>query len=585
MDPTMDTEVATIVNDVDPITVEVIRNYYIATANQMKSILIRASFNPVIYEMIDFSLGLYDRKAQLLAEGPALPYFCGSLSFAIRNVINGYLTEGNLDDGDVVLSSYGYFTGAHPQDVTLIKPIFIEGNLFGYSACKAHWMDIGAGDIYGVSTTDCWQEGLQIYGAKVKKRGEYDNEIMEILRANTRVPDGVMGDLHGQIAAIEYGAKRVGELIEKYGKDTVELAVARFLDHGEQLARKAIVEMPDGEWSAEGFMDDNGITSDPVPIKLTVKKQGDELIMDTTGSASVQAGPTNCPYASTVSICRLVMKMITTPLNASNEGHFRPLKVIAPEGSIFNPKPPAALFLYGWPAMVLGQLAFKALSQAAPERVVTGTGGDLTFVLFSGVDPVDGTFFASGADEACGGGASIDRDGENALIDMWWGESQNVPVEVIEERYPVRVTKYELRQDSGGPGKFRGGLGVEKHWKALADLNIVSVVERTKDAPFGLFGGGQGKPNIAILHPGTPEEKRIGKVVSYKMAAGEEWHMITGGAGGWGNRYERDPRAVLNDVVKGYVSLESAKLDYGVAIKLVGDELILDEAETLRLRQ
>jgi len=570
--------------DLDPITVEVIRNYFLSAADQMRSTLLRASFNPVIYEMVDFSVGLYNKKAELLAEGSGIPVFMGTLTFAIQNVVN-YLGEDNIEDGDVILTTYPYWTGAHSQDATVIKPIFVDNDIFGYAAAKAHWVDIGAVDIYSVSTTDIWQEGLQLYGVKICKKGVIDKELVDILRANSRVPDGIIGDMNGQIACCNAGAKKVIELVNKYGKSTVDGAIERFLYHGEQITRKAIAEMPDGEWMAEGALDNNGITDDPVKVSLTVRIKGDEIIWDTTGSAPQQPGPVNCPYPTTVAFARLLLKMLTTPHYPANEGCFRPLKVVSPEGTIFNPKPPAPVFLYGWTGTVLGELAFKALAGVLPERVVARSGGDLYGLMFSGIDPEEGVFFASGADESCGQGASSESDGENALILYCLGESHNVPVEVVEERYPLLVQKYELRQDSGGAGKFRGGLGVEKFWTALADLNMIWIVEQTKFPAWGLFGGKTGLPNIGIVNPGTSKEKRVGKVMGYKVNKGEEWHLHSGGGGGWGNPYERDTKAVLQDVIRGYVSLDSARKDYGVVIRKVDDEYVLDEAGTEKLRK
>jgi N-methylhydantoinase B len=280
-----------------------------------------------------------------------------------------------------------------------------------------------------------------------------------------------------------------------------------------------------------------------------------------------------------------MLKMLATPHYPANEGCFRALKVISPEGSLFNPKPPAPVFLYGWVGDVLGELTFKALAEAVPQSVVARSGGDLCGLLFSGIHPEDGNFFASGADECCGQGASIESDGENALILFSLGESHNVPVEVLEERYPVLVEKYELRQDSGGAGTFRGGLGVEKYWRADADLNLVWIVEQTKFPAWGLFGGGEGMPNLGVVNPGTDREKRVGKIVGYKLKKGEAWHIYSGGGGGWGNPHERDAQAVLRDVIGGYISVESAREEYGVAIEQRGDDFMLDEGETEKLRR
>lgn len=569
--------------ELDPITVEVIRNYLISAANQMRSVLIRASFNPVIYEMIDFSLGLYTKKAELIAEGPALPLFIGTLGFAIKNVVN-YVGEENLHDGDAILTTYPYWTGAHALDATVVMPVFVDGELFGYAAAKAHWADLGASDVYTVDSTDIWQEGLQLYGVKIRKQGALDKELMEVLRANSRVPDGIIGDLTGEIAACDAGAKKLVELVRKYGKDTVTGAIERILDHGEQITRKAIAEMPDGEWTVETWMDSNGVTDDPVRLKLKVTIAGDEITMDTSESDPLQVGPVNCPYPTTVTIARLILKMLTTPLYPANEGCFRTLRVVAPEGSLFNPKPPAPCFLYGWSGFILGEAAFKALADAVPERVVARSGGDLLGNMFSGINPEDGTFYATGSDECVGQGASIDRDGESALVLYCVGESRNVPVEVLEERYPVLIEKYELRQDSGGPGKFRGGLGVEKLWRAEADLSLCWIVEQTKFPAWGLFGGKSGLPNAGLINLGTSKEKLVGKVSSYPILKGEGWSCRGGGGGGWGDPFERDVNAVLNDVRQGYVSLQGARRDYGVVIEKMGEEYNLDAEATTEVR-
>lgn len=553
-------------NQLDPITIEVIRNYHQSTARQMRNALIRASFNPIIYEMVDFSLGIYNRDAELIAEGPGIPLFMGTLTFTIRAVMD-YLGEENVEDGDAILSTYPYWIGSHSQDAVIIRPIFIDGAIFGYAAAKAHWMDLGAKDVYGIDTTDIWQEGLQLYGVKIVKKGKLDKELVEVVRANSRMPDSVIGDMTAQISACNLGAQRTIDLVAKYGRATVEAATASILDHGEEVARQAIAAMPDGEWTVEAALDDDGISSEPVPLRATIRIAGDEIHVDTSGSAAQTPGPVNCPIASSISAIRLVMKMVVAPHYDANEGFFRPLKVNIPEGSVLNPRPPAPVFLYGWSAITIGEAMFKAFAEVAPGRSVARSGGDMGGLLFSGLSPEDGSFFAGGADECVGQGASIDEDGENAVVNYALGESRNVPAEILEERYPILVEKYELWTDSGGAGKFRGGLGVRRRWRILSDISLISVVEQTKFGSWGVDGGQGGTANGVILDAGTEHARRIGKISGRRLGAGERLDIEMGGGGGWGDPFERDPQAVLADVIRGYVSPESALCDYGVVVQ------------------
>ncbi len=568
----------------DPITVEVIRSFYQSTARQMRSTLVRASFNPVIYEMIDFSVGIYTRDAELIAEGPGIPFFMGTLTFTIRSVVK-HLGVENLHDGDVILSTYSYWTGSHPQDAVIIRPIFVEGRVFGYTAVKAHWMDLGAKDIYGTDTTDIWQEGLQLHAVKVVKRGRLDEEIVGIIRANSRLPTTVIGDLTAEISACGHGVRRILELVQKYGIETVDQATASILDHGERIAREAIRAMPDGEWSAESALDNNGLTQDQVPFRATVRIVGDEITVDTSGSALQQAGPVNSPFPSTVSAIRLVLKMIMAPNYDANEGFFRPVKVLSPEGSVFNPKPPAPIFLSGWTAQIMAESLFQVMAKIVPDRSVARSGGDLGGMMFSGVDPSDGSFFAGGEDECCGQGAAIDQDGENALILFVLGESSNVPIEIFEERWPILTERYELRTDSGGAGKWRGGVGVIKEWKALTDLKLIGTIEQTKSPAWGVDGGRSGMTNQMTISVGLPHERPMGKTSGLVLPAGERLLFAMGGGGGWGDPLDRDPSRVLNDVIGGYVSVDAAQRDYAVVIRHRERSYSIDENATRSLRE
>jgi N-methylhydantoinase B len=393
--------------------------------------------------------------------------------------------------------------------------------------------------------------------------------------------------LRAQIACCETGEKRLLALINKYGKETLNEAIEAIIAHDETIMREAIAEIPDGEYYAEGGLDSNGLDDNPFKICVTVRVKGDEIVFDTTGSAPQQPGPTNCPYQTAVAICRLITKMIFEPHTRSSEGHWRPLTVITPEGSVFNPQPPAPTWLYGWVGGPLGECILKALAEVLPEKVVARSGGDICAGAYSyGINPRDGRWFAAGAGQGpVGQGASFDRDGGDALIHYNMSGSEAIPIEVFEERSPLRTECWSLRQNSGGPGKFRGGLGIERRVRALSDGWVDGVMEQTKYPAWGLFGGKSALPNIGILWPGTPKEKRFGKICHIPFLEGEVNCVLTGGGGGWGNPYERDVQAVLTDVIRGYVSLDSARKDYGVVIREEDGRYVLDEEGTDQLRK
>jgi N-methylhydantoinase B len=569
---------------IDPITVEVVRSFYQSAALQMRNQMIRGSFNPIIYESHDFSLGLYNENAELIAEGPGVPAFVGTLRFAIQEIVK-YVGEGNIQEGDVILSTYPYMIGSHTQDATMVQPIYSEGELFGYAAAKAHWIDLGAKDVFVTDTTDVFQEGLQLYGVKLVRAGTLNLEITEIIRANSRAPGSVLGDMTAQISACQLGAVRVRELITKYGSTTVRGAVEAILDHGEAIARKVIAEMPDGKWHAEGALDNDGLSDEPIPIRVTVCIKGDEVEFDASSSAPQQRGPVNSLYGRTVSVARLVLKMLIAPDYPANEGFFRPLKCTIPSKSILNAECPAPVFLYGFAGRSLGGAIFKAFCEIAPKLSVARDGNDLGGVIISWTDPESGQFRAGGMGDPCGQGASIDDDGESALPNAGHGDAQNIPVEIIEERYPIRVEHYALWQDSGGAGRYRGGLGISRAWHALQAMKVTLTVEATKFPAWGVDGGGYAKPNTVLLQEEGNKRLRGGKVTGYELFPGDRVEIRMGGGGGWGHPMLRDPDLVLRDLIAGYISPEAARKDYGIVVHVRDGGFRLDQHATQQYRQ
>ena len=566
----------------DPVTVEVIRNYCVSTAREMRNVIIRTSFNPLIYEVRDFAVGIYNRKAELVAQDPGIPLFIGSLDSFIKAVVE-HLGEENMHEGDVIISNYPFFTGSHQNDVTVLKPMFVDNEIFAYTVAKAHWSDVGGIEFFASDTTDMYQEGFILPATKVIERGVVNREIIDIIGFNSRFRDGAIGDLHAMIACCEAGARRLLKAVEKWGRKGVEGAIAQFIDDAERIFRGIIEEMPDGEWSAEGFLDNDGVTDEPVPVKLSVRVKGSNIIVDTTGSAPATKGPLNCPYASTVSSFKCMLMSIIDPFYEPNQGCFKPLTVIAPEGSMFNPQPPSPTLLYFLATMQLGNLFHKCLVEAIPDKVVARSAGDICSFLWSVKNPRDGSSYAGATDSGIGEGAGIDNDGENALVLWTNGDCYNIPVEIWEERYPLFVERYGLWNDSGGAGRFRGGLGTEHVFRGEDDVTLVLVAEQTNFPAWGLRGGKSGLPNSMVACPRTTREVRGKGTIT--IHAGDYLVVYPGGGGGFGDPYRRDPQRVLDDVIDEYVSIEKAGKDYGVVIKKERDEYIIDQVETEKLRK
>lgn len=570
---------------VDPIDVAIIQNNLIATANEMRRTMMRCAMDPVIYEVLDFGTALLDVQTGTLAQGNGLAMFIGSLGPATRNCVD-YIGEKNLEPGDVFVSATHAITGSHPPDAILSAPLFYKGKLFGYASTKAHWLDLGAKEPYPVDSTNIFQEGLRIPPVKLYKKGVLQTEIRDFIQWNSRAPFQIWGDIQSQIAACRAAESRVTELLDKFGMDYTLECINEMYNHGERVTKSAIEEMPDGTWSIEDFLDDNGVDKEtPVKMKVTLTIDNDKMTIDYTGSDPEQGGPINCPIITTISVARLIMKALTTPQMPAHEGCFRPLTVIAPEGTLFNPGPMTTTFLYGWPALQTIDMMCRLLTDVIPEKVPAFSGGDLCGILYYGIHPRTGRFWAEACPHPIGMGADFYGDGENCLLHHSEGATRNVPIEVKESRDPLMIDHYEIRQDSGGPGKHRGGLGMRREYRFLADGAILGVLERGKFPHWGVKGGKPGARNYGLVTSKTKGQFEFLKQPELLLEAGSTVFNNTGGGGGWGDPLEREPGKVLDDVINEYVSVESASHDYGVVIKKDNNEFVIDEERTAKLRK
>ena len=548
--------------DADPITTEVIRHGLNAAANAMKRALVRTAFSPVIYEVLDFAVAIYDRRVRLLAQAPSLPTFMGTMSFCVEAAVAAVGGEAALDPGDIILYNFPYGTGSHPQDAAVVMPVFLDRTLIGYTTIKGHWLDIGGKEPYSTDTVDVFQEGTIFPGVRLYRRGELVEDVYRIVAANSRVPKMVAGDINAEVVGVRTGAAELERLVRRYGLDRFSESVERMYDHGEAIVRSYFARIPDGRYTARGEMDNNGLDDVPVPFAVTVEVSGSTVRLDYTDVPDAQPGPINCPLPSTVSASRVAISMLAGGGEAPNEGHFRPIEVVTRPGSLFHPLPPSPCFLYGWASDQAIEVIYAALAQAMPGAVPAGSGGDICGVVWWGTREATGEPWADGSPHPIGQGAHSRGDGGSSLMHISEAATRFAPLEVWEARNPWLLERAELAPDSCGPGEYRGGLGVDMDFQMLEDSWVTATLERTKNAPPGLRGGGEGRPNRSSLRYADGSRKRFGKITRLSAPRGSTFELATGGGGGYGDPARRPVERVLADLREGYISEDYARRHY-----------------------
>ena len=548
--------------ELDGARVEVVRSYLLSAAEEMRATLIRTSFNPVIYEVHDFGLSLYDAAMRPVAEATGLTSFLGANDYSLRKGVE-YVGVENLHPGDVVLLNYPYWNAAHAYDATLFAPVFDADELIGFLCIRAHWMDLGAKDPgYVLDSTDMHQEGMIFPGTKVVSRGEPVRDIHELIRFNSRMPDAVLGDLHAQIAALRTGERRLLEIHHKFGRDTVTAAIERIIADGEARTRTALRALPQGSWSAEDFLDDDGITDEPVHMKVTVTIADGTFTVDFAGSAAATRGPINMPFGATEAICKVILKSLVSPNEPTNAGTVLPLRVLAEPGTLFHAVYPQPTFTL-WTGIVAFELILKALAQGMPDRLPASSGGDVPGFMMVGIHPDTGAMFAVSNNDLVGWGGTADHDGMDAATHVSGATGRGTPIEVIEARTGMFVERVEIRADSGGAGAHRGGCGLQRDIAFVTPGEFLTVIKKTKSRPWALAGGRQPDPNQIVVFPGTDREHRV-STRRTQVQPGDRISLLTAGGGGHGRPEDRDPEAVREDVREGYVTAAAARAVYGV---------------------
>ena len=566
---------------IDPVTLAVLQGRFEQVVDEMDATLFRSAFNPIIAEAHDASHGIYDRDSgATLAQGKSgLPIFVGAMSFAVKMVIDKVARGAGLGDGDVYIFNDPYEGGTHLSDFKLVRPVFRQGELFCYMASVGHWHDVG-GNVpgnYNPAAVESFQEGMLIPPVKLIEGGVLNEDIVDILRANSRQPISLDGDLNGQINALDLGVGRLGELLDEYGDAVVEEAFSELRARAARLMRAHIAALPDGVYSCDDWLDNDGIVDEPLAIALDMKVHGDRMTLDFARSAPACAGPVNISRATAIAACYVALKHIFRDVPA-NAGVLEPIEFVIPDGSILHAIAPRPVGGYTETILRLIDVVFGALAEAAPERSNGCAYGTINALSLAG-HREDGRRWVMFSFFGGGHGGHPEGDGlshGNAPIST----ATIPPVEILEAAYPVMFSQWALRADSGGPGQHRGGLGGIYEIELLErSADVYLFGERGRYPPQGVVGGGSGACNI--FEYDSADGKRtpplVSKMTGLEITRGQRLRLESPGGGGYGNAFERAPDAVAEDVRLGYVSRDSAVRDYGVALDEQG---LVDTAAT-----
>jgi N-methylhydantoinase B len=571
-------------NPLDPVITEIVRNGVIAVTEEMKTNLMRTAYNMIIYEALDFTVGLFTPDGETVSIGIGLPMFIRGMAETVKAKIRHFGRDG-INPGDIYVTNDAYITGSHLNHVTLTLPIFHKGKLVAFSCCMAHWIDIGG--TLGGMTTDIFAEGLQIPILKYQDRGRVNEDLVDIIRQNVRIPNRALGDLRAQVTAVKTGERRFLELIVRYGCGEVAAAIAAIMDRSEAVARTHTKSIPDGVYEAESFMDDDGVAiGRPIPIRVRVEVKGEEMTIDLTEVSRQVRGFYNSGITTGHACAQVAYKCLTSPTDYPiNDGSFRSLRTIVPPGRVVSATRPAPMRWWMTFPMTIVDTVFKALAPAIAHRVIAGHHADLLVAQFHGFNPKTSEFFMGNFGPLGGGwGAKRLEDGVSGTVAINDGDTHNSPNEQIEAKFPLVIERYALVPDSGGAGRHRGGLGVERVVRPRTDITLNTQIERAHCRPWGLEGGRDGKGNSVALRFGTHWKTDFpnAKVLVAQIKAGDAFRLRSGGGGGYGSPLDRPVEAVRNDVRQGYVSVHEAAVFYGVVID--GDTFKVNEGATAMLR-
>jgi N-methylhydantoinase B len=569
------------IRTIDPILFEVIRNALTEAAEEMSASLQRTAYSTNVKTRLDYSSAFVDDRGRMVAQAFCQPAHLVTIGRIVPRAVTEYGPE-NLDAGDALMVNDPHRQASHLNDIFLIAPFFYEGQLIGYVANICHHVDVGGGAPASIGAfREVYQEGIILPVIKLVVKGEIVPDILKMVLANVRAKKEVGGDLRAQVAANDMGIRRLTQLMDRYGIETVKFYIDKLIEYSERLIRAELLKLPRGTFRAEEKLDDDGITSEPVHLKARITLNGDSAIFDFTGTDAQRPAPMNCNLTQTFTACVYVLKCLIDPDIPLNEGFYQPIHVIAPEGSVLNATHPTAI-VGGWEvSMHVCEMLLKALSQALPDRVPAGSKGTLCQVGFGGKNPGTGEYYCFYETLAGGYGARIGSDGPDA-VQPHFQNTQNAPIEETELNYPVRIPRYSLIPDSEGHGRTRGGLGLCREYTFVDHQPVfTTLVDRVNFRPCGLFGGEEGRVACcSVISNG--KTLPIPSKGSIQVTQGDTIRVESPGGGGYGPSWERDAELVLRDVQEGKISTSRAKECYGVAIDTEHCLINREETHTLR---
>lgn len=553
-------------NRYDPITIEIIQSSLQAAADEMFAALRHTAMSAIIYEVLDMGTGITDKNGELAGSGAGIPAFVGVLDKTVKRVLQKYPDPGEIEPGDIFITNDPYNGGVtHLNDAVLVMPVFAEDEIVAWTANIAHWNDVGGMVPGSMSTnaTEIFQEGLILAAIKLFSRGKPIRSVFDILTANCRMPDFLIGDLWAGVASVRVGERRILDIVKKYGKDVFLYAVEEYMKYGERVSLAALKKLPKGRYSLIEEQDSGPDL--PVVVEIT----DHEFIIDLSGAPEQDKGPFNMSRDEAITACQMAFKGITNPDRMANGGTFRPLKVLTRHGSIFDPKYPAAQGIYYELTIRLHDLIVRCIAEKMPDRLPAGSFASVAGTLFGGIHPDTGRAYAVIEPELGGWGGKPRADGNSGQFCALHGETYNCPAEVAEARYGVTVDYLSFHDEDGGAGLHRGGKGVRIDYRIKSDNAWLTVAyTRSTVPPWPLEGGCTGSPNHVVIERASGERERYAVVSGLTLNTDDIIRVMTGTGAGWGDPLQRPVEMVHLDLKNGYITEEQANKYYGLDKRL-----------------